>query len=219
MLYEVTLDTGNPPELKNKKETPYITETGYAAVAPYAVQKCLNCGGSYHPSDPICAKCGLIFSSKEKTARLMIGTDERPTRTRRTGELTKNDQEPIMFLINNRLLIIPVATIVIIGRKNLDSADKLPDIDLSPFDALKCGISRQHLRLTRTRDMVLMADLGSLNGTYLNGSRLAPHQERVLRNGDEMLIGRLNEVVRFASIAKKTFRDDYLHQPSPLSLD
>ncbi len=34
-----------------------------------------------------------------------------------------------------------------------------------------------------------LSDLGSTNGTHLNGKRLAPHQETLLRDGDKFIIG------------------------------
>lgn len=45
------------------------------------------------------------------------------------------------------------------------------------------GISRQHARLTPAGDEVLVEDLGSANGTWINGTRLSRGQAR---HGDEI---------------------------------
>lgn len=45
-------------------------------------------------------------------------------------------------------------------------------------------ISRQHGRFIRQPEGYLLEDLASLNGTYLNGKRLAPNQPRRLYDGD-----------------------------------
>jgi len=49
------------------------------------------------------------------------------------------------------------------------------------------GVSRRHVELTSRGDGLHVRDLGSTNGTFLNGTRI---QEAVLRPGDAMLIGR-----------------------------
>ena len=47
-------------------------------------------------------------------------------------------------------------------------------------------ISRKHARLVRDGDSLRLEDLGSSNGTYLNGQRV---QESVLNPGDSIQIG------------------------------
>lgn len=48
-------------------------------------------------------------------------------------------------------------------------------------------ISRQHARLTRTPGGIVLEDLGSTNGSFVNGDRLA--SPRVLRSGDLIGLG------------------------------
>lgn len=45
-------------------------------------------------------------------------------------------------------------------------------------------ISRKHFELNRNQDGYFITDLGSSNGTYLNGQRLAPHEPTRLSSGD-----------------------------------
>ena len=54
--------------------------------------------------------------------------------------------------------------------------------------------SRHHARVYPAADGYRLADLGSSNGTYLNGERFH-HQERLLRNGDTVQVG--GETLRF----------------------
>ena len=37
----------------------------------------------------------------------------------------------------------------------------------------------------------MILDRGSANGTYLNGERLTPNEPHVLRDGDEIRLGKL----------------------------
>ncbi len=49
------------------------------------------------------------------------------------------------------------------------------------------GISRQHARLTLEKDQYLIEDLGSSNGTFVNGERIS--EPRPLKNGDTISLG------------------------------
>ena len=48
-----------------------------------------------------------------------------------------------------------------------------------------------HAVVRRGDGLLNLIDLGSVNGTYLNGQRLIPNQPRVLRDGDEIKFGKL----------------------------
>ncbi|MFZ4789582.1 MAG: FHA domain-containing protein [Candidatus Competibacteraceae bacterium] len=62
---------------------------------------------------------------------------------------------------------------LIIGR---DPASSPLASRLEPWD----NISRRHTRLRRDGETVLVEDLGSTNGTFLNEERLQPHQPTAL---------------------------------------
>ena len=53
-------------------------------------------------------------------------------------------------------------------------------------------ISRQHARVSRSDDGYVIEDLGSMNGTRVNGAGI---KERVLNDGDEITMG--TTVIRF----------------------
>lgn len=78
----------------------------------------------------------------------------------------------------------------VFGRADTTSP-KQPDIDLTPYGALEKGVSRIHAVIERSEDTLTITDLGSSNGTHLNGQRLGPDQPRVLRDGDEIRFGKL----------------------------
>ena len=52
-------------------------------------------------------------------------------------------------------------------------------------------VSRRHVEVFRTADRYAVRDLGSLNGTWLNGTRI---DQAELRDGDELQIGRFKLV-------------------------
>jgi pSer/pThr/pTyr-binding forkhead associated (FHA) protein len=87
----------------------------------------------------------------------------------------------------------------VLGRADADRA-RQPDIDLSPFAAYEMGVSGLHAAVQHTTDGVQIVDLGSTNGTYVNGRRLIPSQYYVLRDGDEIRFGRLTTYIQIVGI-------------------
>jgi len=69
--------------------------------------------------------------------------------------------------------------------------------DLNEFNAHLHGVSRRHCRLSRKHNRLVVTDLGSTNGTYLNGTLLAPYQEVALADGDQLILGTLHITVFF----------------------
>ncbi len=94
---------------------------------------------------------------------------------------------------------------IIIGRSTKGSV-LAPDIDLSNKQATDLGVSRLHLSISYDADhnAVLIADLGSANGSFLNGQRLMAREVRVLRHGDELRLGKLVLMVSFRHPGKPT---------------
>ena len=59
------------------------------------------------------------------------------------------------------------------------------------------AVSRRHARIFHEYDLYRIEDLGSSNGTFINGQRLMPKEVRALRHGDELRLGRLVMMVSF----------------------
>ena len=56
-------------------------------------------------------------------------------------------------------------------------------------------VSRQHCRLSKKDGLVMVRDLGSVNGTLLNGTRIAT--EEIVRPGDRVEVGPVTFVVEY----------------------
>jgi FHA domain-containing protein len=87
-------------------------------------------------------------------------------------------------------VVIQPAKQTILGRLDSTSTQR-PDLDLTPYGALEKGVSRIHAAIHRSEDTLTLVDMGSANGTHLNGQRLVPEQPRILRDGDEVRLGKL----------------------------
>jgi pSer/pThr/pTyr-binding forkhead associated (FHA) protein len=66
----------------------------------------------------------------------------------------------------------------------------LPDIDLTPFQAYEGGVSRLHATIRVDPDQVFINDLGSANGTRINGKKMAAHSTQELADGDMISLGK-----------------------------
>jgi len=85
---------------------------------------------------------------------------------------------------------------VTLGRADKDEVVQI-DIDLTPYKAVEKGVSRRHMLLELTNESVSLTDLGSTNGTFLNGQKLQPFQKRIVRDGDEIRLGKLTVRIYF----------------------
>ncbi len=65
-----------------------------------------------------------------------------------------------------------------------------PDVDLTPVDGRR-SVSRRHARILREDDgsFVVVEDVGTMNGTAINGERLQPGRPAPLRPGDTVRFG------------------------------
>jgi len=74
------------------------------------------------------------------------------------------------------------------------------------------GVSRVHAALERLGDAWCVRDLGSRNGTFVNGDRIIG--ERALHSGDEILLGRLRLLFHGPTRGTETAA---IAQPPPLT--
>lgn len=74
--------------------------------------------------------------------------------------------------------------------------EMIPDVDLTQVD-LKRSVSRRHARIARTPDGYTLAEeVGALNGTYLNGTKLVAGRAYPLADGDRISVGLVKLVFR-----------------------
>ncbi len=91
---------------------------------------------------------------------------------------------------SGRRLEVPAQDVVIVGREDMRSGIR-PDVDLTLDGASAAGVSRRHCRLLRGVDGWRVEDLMSTNYTVLNGKALPAHTPTLVRDGDELRLGKL----------------------------
>jgi hypothetical protein len=156
------------------------------------ISTCPRCKTPRHKTDRVCPRCGMVFGDVAKTRLLSPDEESQFNRSRSMmggGLLT--DQNPIVFEIDGMTLTLPVAEVTVVGRSSGDNSDGEPDVSLNDYGAGKRGVSRRHMAIRRKGSLIYIVDLGSTNGTYLNGRRLHRNEERILRDGDEIHLSHL----------------------------
>jgi pSer/pThr/pTyr-binding forkhead associated (FHA) protein len=89
-----------------------------------------------------------------------------------------------------------IADSIVIGRSD-PQIDFHPELDLTPYGGQESGVSRRHVMITKGGKALYIKDLGSTNGTRINGFQLEADQLYRLRDGDELELGRVHITVRF----------------------
>jgi pSer/pThr/pTyr-binding forkhead associated (FHA) protein len=159
---------------------------------------CSNCGKENREGMLFCENCGFsitdaaVGQATVATRRMPNDPDESIAKATWGAARFQSGSAVILHIKDapEPMTIAPKGRLVV-GRSDSNSTI-LPDIDLAPYGATEKGVSRQHAAIELTGDETLMVvDVGSSNGTYLNGQRLLPNQPRVLRDGDELRFGKL----------------------------
>jgi hypothetical protein len=143
-----------------------------------------------------CEECGQLLGegvSKATlpTRQLEFGTSEFSARSTWGTARFDNESYIVMHIRDaTEPVNIKPDKKTVLGRMD-NSSPQQPDLDLTPYGALEKGVSRIHAAISRNDDTLTIVDMGSANGTHLNGQRLVPDQPRVLRDGDEIRLGKL----------------------------
>jgi hypothetical protein len=144
-----------------------------------------------------CAECGAQLVGKDTlttqsiTTQQFEGTSERILRNDTYQPFDGSDAWGSLHLLDTgQVLPLSVRNEFTIGRIS-EGQPIMPDVDLSPYQAYAAGVSRLHGVIKRDGGRIIFIDLGSANGTYINGKRLTPNAEQVLNHGDIIALGKL----------------------------
>lgn len=160
---------------------------------------CPNCQHKELPGALVCSECGAELVSMEflntKTIR-KTPSDVLPPSTEvipiPVKKVTRASETTVSLHIieSGQILHLSNAREFTLGRM-IEGQPILPDIDLSPYDAFTLGVSRLHAALRLIQNDVVVSDLGSSNGTRVNGQRIVPHVDYPLNHGDVISLGKL----------------------------
>ncbi len=158
---------------------------------------CPNCKHANMAGAMFCVECGAQ----------LVGIDILTTQNMDTSRLEEAVGEPVFsskimdsVALNTwcTLHLMDTGQVLPLGERNEFTLGRIsegqpimPDIDLSPYQAYANGVSRLHAAIKRSGPRIALMDLGSANGTYVNGKRLTPNVEQTVANGDIIALGKL----------------------------
>lgn len=150
--------------------------------------KCPFCNSVYPENTLFCQECGSYLAPSSGQATDPLENDEgtEESNDRASGSFTAL----VLSIEAGGRIELPLSKEVVIGRLDASHA-VFPDVDLSNEQGAEKGVSRRHVRISRRDDQVFIEDLNSLNGTFLNATRLVPELPYPLKAGDQVQLGKL----------------------------
>ena len=165
---------------------------------------CFNCKHSNMDGAMFCAECGSQLGGNDTLITQNISTQNFENSSERIPPLkdaypsfSGSDAWASLHLLDTgQVLPLSIKNEFTMGRVS-DGQPIMPDIDLSPYQAYAAGVSRLHGVIKRDGNHIIFVDLGSANGTYINGKRLNANAEQVLNHGDIVALGKLKLQILF----------------------
>lgn len=149
---------------------------------------CPRCQHINEKYSPVCAECGQLLTDDLDATRPLTP----PTNRHRIHTL-------VFHIGDDHLAIsLKLAERLILGRQSSSTPDT-PDLDLGRFKAAEHGISRIHATLECNEAGVYLMDLGSRNGTFVNGQALGAFDPCYLTHGDVLRFGKLSLTLELIS--------------------
>jgi pSer/pThr/pTyr-binding forkhead associated (FHA) protein len=171
---------------------------------------CTQCGHQNPDGARFCSQCGTRLEGApaaagsgepagETTATMTFGAPAKePIEHRDERSLSESDAAAVDALpAGSALLVVqrgPSAGSRFLLDTDVVCAGRHPDSEIFLDDVT---VSRRHAEFRRTAEGYTVADVGSLNGTYVNRDRI---DEVALQGGDEVQIGKYR-LVYFSSHA------------------
>ena len=142
-----------------------------------------------------CSLCGASLIELEGKQAVMEDSPE-PAPPSLVGQSTELEEEWSNIIVvipsGGRKLTFTPEKEIYIGRSDQERAQP-PEINLEEDGGGELGVSRNHamIKFDKMGAGLVILDLNSTNGTYLNQYRLPPELPYPLKNGDEVQFGNL----------------------------
>ena len=167
--------------------------------------RCQVCKTIYVTNTVYCTECGayLLDSEEIETEPIEIARINWMGRMRNAQgddtDLPRIGPLSIRLIIGEgpqkRELEVLLMKPVRLGRSD-PARNIFPEVDLTDDLAVERGVSREHAAIFGRGSLILIEDLGSTNGTLLNGKRLDPYMPETLQHGDQLQLGKMLIEVR-----------------------
>src|SRR5215210_1901710 len=168
------------------------------------MQVCNNCQSKQFDGTIFCADCGAsLVPAVRRETTMSLGkhgsTDDltSPPISVSAPVATADGPKITLQIMNSgRRISLDINDDLLIGRKD-NARGIFPDVDLGLDGGYDAGVSRRHAILAYNQNVYTVEDLGSANGTFVNGRRLAPQTPTTIEHSDELKCGTLLIRVEF----------------------
>lgn len=153
---------------------------------------CANCQSRQIDGTIFCLECGasLVVTELRDTTLPLSSSHRYQEADAALPDAPPAPRISLIVLASRKRLTFDLSDELLIGRE--DAARSIhPDVDLGEHGGYDAGVSRRHAILAFRDGACLVEDLGSANGTFVNGRRLSPHAAAPLASGDELACGTL----------------------------
>ena len=149
---------------------------------------CNSCGHRNPPNSSFCSSCGAVLDLPDERTVVIAQVDpmqDLPGPSDNASIRLGDIGEHAVLVIRSGDLTGSRFTL----SRDITQIGRHQDSDIL-FDDIT--VSRRHAEIVRTSKSLIVRDLGSLNGTYVNQSRV---DEFPLQHGDELQVGKYRMVL------------------------
>lgn len=167
--------------------------------------KCLACNQQEYEGELFCSNCGARLWASPGETIPTIGFTNTASLSRVGGDASKplmsnvSTQElaagQIAVQVGQAVIMLTGKNEYLIGREG--GENEIPEVNLGPHGGRDKGVSRRHAVLRVDRRQLLLMDLGSSNGTWLNGAQLSANEPVRLESADEIRLGKITVKIKF----------------------
>ena len=159
------------------------------------MMNCQECGNKELAGVMFCSMCGAsLMELGGRQAILDKAPDPQPPSLMGQSTSPRSSWSQIVFVIptTRRHLYLDLNKEIYVGRSAADSLHQ-PELNLEQDGGGNLGVSRNHavLKPDEHGDGMIILDLNSTNGTYLNQYQLPPELPYPVTHGDEIQFGNL----------------------------
>lgn len=158
------------------------------------VERCVRCGRPF-PAEKSDSGTGLYDTTDQIVHTEPVLTGFLPD----VEELKNLAPDTLVLFINGEEpIILEDVQEIVLGRPVVEMPSE-QTFDLTNYGAVTFGVSRRHMRISYVNGVFKVVDLGSTNGTTVNGRYLPPTKSKDLRPFDQLALGQLRIMVYFAA--------------------
>ncbi len=162
--------------------------------------KCPFCHATHVANTLFCSECGSYLHQDEGRQTDPLDTTDmgwvevtipdEPDISVPTTLDTSSRAIQIKIGSEKRELEIPLTKAIHLGRVD-PASNVFPEIYVDNEDDAAKTVSRRHARILKQSGSVVIEDLASVNGTFVNGKRLDPYLPEPIRDGDAIYLGKV----------------------------